>query len=795
MTYVARAAHPLGALLLLALFAACSDEGSTGPGGTSGDVDTYLRTLPSWTAFSPPVQDVPPAPVDGPAFSRDTVPVDSTPTNTLGSYTIRQNVIYACENVPYSATKTPQQLVMYSPNPAYLWPGAFIQGKSHRDGAGALLPLTIEERTPINVSIPILPTGQNYRTVTPVNQAKVAAAIGEMIGNATADNLNTGSTSYFKVETFHSEEEFALGIGLSGRYLGWKARTQANTSTKGSQNVVSVQFSQRMYDAVVAPPQTPSGFFSPEFTEAKLQEQVNLKRIGPDNLPVYVSKVTYGRMMMFTMKSSASVSEMKGLIQASYSALGNGASATLTAKQKNILNQSEIEIFSMGGADSATAAMIRSGDWRSYFTVSAPLSTAVPLSYELTNLGDGSTASVGETTNYTVRTCTELSQVPGQLQFLAGQSIAAPVTAPYEVKLADVNGDQRQDLIWNHRSPSANQVAVALAGANGVFGSPNASSNTQPAPAEGWSNYDLAVGDVTGDGRADLVWNYRGSAGNKVYVARSQSGGGFTFDAPATLSTTNFASYKLFVADVTADGAADLVWNALTASNATYVGTSNKDGTFTLAGPHTHSLTGWTTYQMFTADLNKDGRQDLIWSNIPGADQPNRTYTALAQAAGGFQFLGAKDHSAGCCWKTYRPLVADFDGDQVGDIYWNRLSPASVYIHRFRGNNAGGWTQLAGGSMGTATLNYAPATGDLNGDGRADMIWTSLGTSVAKVRVGLSDQGGMPIPSSVEQTHPATASFNLAKQFVGRVDSDARDDIVFVIPEATTEVYVGVALP
>jgi hypothetical protein len=794
MSRHARAACWLcGAILLLAP-AACSDKSGTGPGST-GDVDSYLRALPDWSSYSPPVQDAPAAPVDAPVFTRDTVPVDSTPTSTLGQYTTRQNVIYACQNVPYSVTKTPQQLVMYSPNPAYLWPGAFIQGKSHRDGAGALLPLTIAERTPINVSIPGLPTGQNFRTVSNVNQAEVAAAIGEMIGNATADNLNTGSTSYFKVETFHSEQEFALGIGLSGRYLGWKARTQANTSTKGSQNVVSVQFSQRMYDVVVAPPQTPAGFFSPEFTEAKLQEQVNLKRIGADNLPVYVSKVTYGRMMMFTMKSSASVSEMKGIVQLSYSALGNGASATLTAKQKNILNQSEIEIFSMGGADSATAAMIRSGDWRSYFTVSAPLSTAVPMSYELTNLGDGSTASVGETTDYTVRTCQELSQVPGQMQFLPGQNIPAPVASPYDVMLADVNGDQRLDLIWNHRSPTVNQVAVALAGPTGTFGSPAAASHTQPAPSEGWSNYAFVVGDVTGDGRADLVWNYLGTGANKLYVARALSGGGFAFDAPISVSTSNWSGFKLHVADVSGDGAADLVWNRLTASNETHVGRSNGDGTFAVAGPFTHPVGGWTPYQLFTADLNRDGRQDLIWSNIPASDQPNRTYTALSLAAGGFQFMPVRDHSATCCWKTYLPLVADFDGDQIADIYWNRLTPTPVYIHRYRGNGSGGWGQLAGQSMGNAIVGYAPMTGDLNGDGRADMIWTKTGTSSFAVRVGLSDQNGLPIVSAVEQVHPATASFNLAKQFVGRVDADGQDDLVLVIPEATTSVYVGLTLP
>ncbi|MGE3526163.1 MAG: FG-GAP repeat domain-containing protein, partial [Gemmatimonadales bacterium] len=397
------------------------------------------------------------------------------------------------------------------------------------------------------------------------------------------------------------------------------------------------------------------------------------------------------------------------------------------------------------------------------------------------------------TTNYTKRTCLELSQVPGQLKFLGGQGIPAPVASPYEVQMGDVNGDGRTDLIWNYRSPGANDVAVSLASATGVFGTPDTYANSQPAPSEGWGNYDLHVGDVTGDGLADLVWNYRGTAANKIYVARALAAGGFTFDPVDSLSSLNWSAFKIQLGDVTGDGADDIVWNALTSINSTYVGTSNKDGTFTLGGPYVHPNGGWSTYQMLMTDLNKDGREDLVWSNVPGGDQPNRTYTGLSLASGGFQFSGPKDHSTTCCWSGYVPLVADFNGDQIGDIHWNRIS--NTYIHRFRGNGAGGWNQLGGVSIGSAASGFTPMTGDLNGDGRADMIWTTLGTDSARVRIALSDPNGVPNVSPVGQSVPAIASFNLGKVFVGRVDSDTRDDLVWVIPEATTSIYVGVALP
>ena len=798
MSRQSRATRVAGGIALVLLFAGCgSKDSGTGPGGgTTQGANTYLQGLPSWSAFSPVSPDVDSAEAGAVTFTQDTIAADSTPTATVDSFAVQHNVVYACTETPYSATRTPKDLVMYSPNEAYLWPGAFIQGASHRDGSGSVLPLVIDERAPINVSIPSLPTGQNFRTVNTVNQSAVASAIGDMIGNAVIDSLNTGSTSFFRMESYRSEQEFALKVGISGRYLGFKARTQVNSNTHGQQSMVSVQFLQRMYEVVVAPPSTPGGWFTGDFTQDKLQQQITLHRIGPDNLPVYISKVVYGRMMMFTMKANASESELKGIVQASYNALGNGVAASLSAKQKNILSESEVEIFSLGGADSATASMIRTGDWRSYFTVSAPLSTAKPLAYTFTNMADNHDADVTETTNYTERNCQALSNVAGQLKFLAGQNIAAPVPSPYEVKLADVNGDGRSDLIWNYRSPTSNQIAVSLAGATGVFGTPATYTSSQSAPPEGWGNFNFRTGDVTGDGRADLIWDYEGPSVSKVYIGEAQSGGGFAFDAPDTVVGA-WTGYQLSgPADMDGDGIGDLVWNRLTSTNSAYVGISKGNGTFERHGSFSPPQLGWTPYHLFLEDINRDGRTDFIWNNVP-ISNTNRTYTGISQPnAAGITYSGGVDHSTICCWNSYQPVVADFDGDQVADIYWYLPhSSAGAYIHRFRGNGSGGWTQLSLLSPGKAIDGYDVATGDLNGDGRADMIWTYLSTDSAHVRTGISDAAGVPNIAPVEQVVPAAASFSGGLVLIGKVDADGRDDVVWVLPQATTQIFVGLAQP
>ena len=131
-----------------------------------------------------------------------------------GSTELLENVTYSCQAQPYTLTDNPEQIAMYSPDREILYAGGLIQGKSHRDGLGSLLGLPISERAPINVSIPGLANDDNFRTVERPNQANVDQAIGSMIGNATASGLSTPSSISFKMETYHSEKQSALQMGL-----------------------------------------------------------------------------------------------------------------------------------------------------------------------------------------------------------------------------------------------------------------------------------------------------------------------------------------------------------------------------------------------------------------------------------------------------------------------------------------------------------------------------------------------------------------------------------------------------
>ena len=90
----------------------------------------------------------------------------------------------------------------------------------------------------------------------------------------------------------------------------------------------------------------------------------------------------------------------------------------------------------------------------------------------------------------------------------------------YELLHGDIDGDGRQDLIWN-RLAENNDVIVG-------FGRPDELAlidrkQRQPWTVADWAAYEhLMVLDVDGDGRDDLLWNQPGPT-NRIFVGVASS--------------------------------------------------------------------------------------------------------------------------------------------------------------------------------------------------------------------------------------------------------------------------------
>ena len=203
---------------------------------------------------------------------------------------------------------------------------------------------------------------------------------------------------------------------------------------------------------------------------------------------------------------------------------------------------------------------------------------------------------------------------------------------------------------------------------------------TDFSSAQGWNSFDKyprQLADVNGDGRADIV----GFSSGAVHVALGQTDGKFgatkvAFDDSALFTVnhggwSSFNSYPRQLGDVNGDGRADIVGFG---SLGVVVALGQTDGTFqTISGysfGNLSSAQGWNTFNQYPrqlADVNGDGRADIVGFGSYGVS------VALGQANGTFGNLDLvlNDYTSGQGWNTfdqYPRQLADVNGDGTADI-------------------------------------------------------------------------------------------------------------------------------
>jgi hypothetical protein len=385
-----RAGGALALSILVALVLPACQQ-STGPSDAgsrdNATYNAYNATLPTWA---------------------EAVPLEEYREEQMGDAEtfdeMFEGVTYNCSTERYSLAANPEKIVTLQPDVDALWVGSLLQGKGHIEGIGSLAELPIRERAPLTIYLNIL-ANDVTRTLDNPTGAGVHQAVGELVLLAQNSGAPTDSSINFHERQTHSVEQAALNFGFSARYLSSSIKGSLQAERNASETTITASFVQEMFTASMVSPQTPGGFFSDAFDQADLQAQIDLGRIGPDNLPVYVSGVTYGRVLHFSFTSSATEEEIRATLNATYEAATSGGSVDLSAEQKKILSEAEIKVVAVGGEADHALAVIRSGKLRDYFTESAALSSAVPISYSVRNLGDGSNALVTETTEYSIKSC------------------------------------------------------------------------------------------------------------------------------------------------------------------------------------------------------------------------------------------------------------------------------------------------------------------------------------------------------------------------------------------------------
>lgn len=317
----------------------------------------------------------------------------------------------------------------------------------------------------------------------------------------------------------------------------------------------------------------------------------------------------------------------------------------------------------------------------------------------------------------------------------------------------DFNGDGRTDILvrwyptWVTTQPKPWRTYLLLANSSNGFNNAVDITSSYGLSITQWEFAPLVVGDYNGDGKQDLLIQYKTSLANqsKAYVLFGSSTGfsGTALDitAQSGMSSTLWRDWKVVPADFNGDGMTDLLLAADSATTGAdrRIMLARKHPTIpfetaeTVSDMYGVSDDAWADATLAAGDFNGDGRTDLLLqhknastANYPtgilyslGGDRPGRMFSTIVDITNAHGMTEDR-------WRYAVLTIADFNGDGRSDIVARRtqLNLDSTYLLASHSAGFADAVQI-GGLYGVAQSDWTKDeiyAADFDGDGDEELF-------------------------------------------------------------------------
>lgn len=346
----------------------------------------------------------------------------------------------------------------------------------------------------------------------------------------------------------------------------------------------------------------------------------------------------------------------------------------------------------------------------------------------------------------------------------------------FDVCACDFNNDGLNDIVTtNNRDKNYSITAY-------VNTTPSTGSDIKfqrfndPNFLIGEETRNITCGDLDGDGRNDIVVGKGGNIADRLYLFRNISSGSmvkFADDVTlnANIAATQASSRRIKIHDMDNDGKPEII---MTDQRNPYVHVFKNNsvvGELKFSRDNRVLIQGEeVTLGLDIADINRDGKPDIVFGTNLGAN----VFVALNRSNNGSLSFDAatKIPVAGDLMNLVTTDI-DMDGDQ-DIIVANFVNNIFVLL------NESTETSVAFSSpkiYDTGRLPYAVGVGDINGDGRPDLVVTTNEASE---------------PLTVLENRTTNNNLSLYQHYVGVAESqrnikiadysgDGKPDIAYVI--------------
>ena len=307
---------------------------------------------------------------------------------------------------------------------------------------------------------------------------------------------------------------------------------------------------------------------------------------------------------------------------------------------------------------------------------------------------------------------------------------------PYSISIGDVDGDGRPDMVIANANSTTISVLRNISSTGIISGSSFAAkvdfvTNSYPR--------SVTIGDFDGDGKPDLVIVNQSS--NNLSVLRNTS-------TPGVINSSSFAAkvdfitagtpVSIAISDVDGDGKPDLISANSNATSISILHNTSTPGSTSFAAK-VDFATGLTPFSIAILDVDGDGKKDLVVANaaLSATSVSVLRNTSISGIINSSSFAAKVDFITGATPRCV--AIGDIDGDGKPDLVIANSEPTSTTLSVLRNTSTSG--SITASSFAskvdftTGLTPYSVAIGDVDGDGKPDLVVANSAITVNSISV------------------------------------------------------------